>query len=395
MSTPERRHYLTIYTYPISENIYVNGELWGRGYVRRLVPEDIYTISFGYREGYISPPDQRVYVDRATTVRGRYERVAKVEIPKKRHYLEVYTSPISGPVYIDNIYVGVAPVIRLVAEGWHTVSFGFVEGYITPSPIRVNVVERTRVYGLYSPIPKAPEIVYFRAVPPEIRRGESSTLEWETRNAVRVTIDGTEVSTSGKLVVTPERTTTYTLTATSPYGLRATATVTVTVRVVGRWKRVVFVLGTYDIMVRNLEAHFRATWNLDWGDVRGGVYSSEAEGEIKAAIEDAKKLMHAFLGHELVLYDDIPAWDWDTNFGVDDDGEFRGEVFSEEDVPKFYEFFILDKDYLDQHRAECKFKTDFADWRENMEEMKRLIRENTRKLPSQTPTKRGKRPKLI
>jgi hypothetical protein len=181
--------------------------------------------------------------------------------------------------------------------------------------------------------------------------------------------------------------------------LRATATVTVTVRVIGRWKRVVFVLGTYGERhkehVRNLEVHFRTTWNLEWGSVRGETWSTDVPDEIKEVFDDAEELMHAFLGHEEVQYDDIPVWDWDYNFGVDDDKDYRGEVFSEEDVPKFYEFFILDKDYLDQHRAECKFETDFADWRENMEEMKRLIRANTRKLPSQTPTKRGRRPKLI
>ncbi len=79
-----------------------------------------------------------------------------------------------------------------------------------------------------------PMIKTFRAVPPEIGVGESSTLSWEVENASRVIltngVSNAQVDSSGSQVVTPPATTTYTLTAYNSTGESATASVTVTVK---------------------------------------------------------------------------------------------------------------------------------------------------------------------
>ena len=84
-------------------------------------------------------------------------------------------------------------------------------------------------------IPDEPEIVlpiieYFTATPESITLGESSILSWETKNATTITIDqdvGT-VSAKDTKEVSPEETTTYTLTATNSDGQKIkSCTVTV------------------------------------------------------------------------------------------------------------------------------------------------------------------------
>lgn len=72
-------------------------------------------------------------------------------------------------------------------------------------------------------------IVSFRAAPENINLGQASNLVWETENADTVTISsiGT-VQVTGTTSVSPQETTTYTLTASNKFGtVNATATVTV------------------------------------------------------------------------------------------------------------------------------------------------------------------------
>jgi hypothetical protein len=75
--------------------------------------------------------------------------------------------------------------------------------------------------------------ISFSASPDDIATGQSSTLVWDTTNATSVTIDngiGSE-PLSGSTTVTPNLTTTYTLTASGPGGtVSSQATVTVTNR---------------------------------------------------------------------------------------------------------------------------------------------------------------------
>lgn len=55
-------------------------------------------------------------------------------------FLHVYTDPVQGMVYIDTVEIGLAPVSEEVDKGDHTISFGSVEGYITPDTQTVTVV---------------------------------------------------------------------------------------------------------------------------------------------------------------------------------------------------------------------------------------------------------------
>jgi len=58
-----------------------------------------------------------------------------------------------------------------------------------------------------------PRITQFTSMPDEVSYGMSSTLVWTVYGAEFVTIDGLEVQTSGSLVVTPTKSTTYTISA--------------------------------------------------------------------------------------------------------------------------------------------------------------------------------------
>ncbi|MDJ0839569.1 MAG: OmpA family protein [Acidobacteriota bacterium] len=75
-----------------------------------------------------------------------------------------------------------------------------------------------------------PVISFFKVTPDTITEGESSTLTWATINATSVTISGLgEVPASGSLLISPEQTTTYTLTATNEEDVTVTAETTLTV----------------------------------------------------------------------------------------------------------------------------------------------------------------------
>ncbi len=70
-----------------------------------------------------------------------------------------------------------------------------------------------------------PTIEYFTATPESISSGELSILSWSTKNATNITIDqgiGT-VSAKATMEVSPEATTTYTLTATNSDGQKTQA----------------------------------------------------------------------------------------------------------------------------------------------------------------------------
>jgi len=73
----------------------------------------------------------------------------------------------------------------------------------------------------------APVIQSFGATPTTLTRGQSTTLNWATANAISVSLNG-NVVTGTSLVVSPTSTTTYTLTATNGTG-SATSSITVTV----------------------------------------------------------------------------------------------------------------------------------------------------------------------
>ena len=76
--------------------------------------------------------------------------------PPEKGVLDITTTPIAGPIYVDGVYKGTGAVPRLeVDPGTYTVSFGAVSGYITPSPVTVTVAAgQTRsITGVYELAP--------------------------------------------------------------------------------------------------------------------------------------------------------------------------------------------------------------------------------------------------
>lgn len=82
-----------------------------------------------------------------------------------------------------------------------------------------------------APTPAAPRVSQFSAEPTSILRGQSAMLRWEVTGATAVSIDqsiGT-VQSAGSRSVSPDNSTTYTLTATGPGGsISSSVTVAVT-----------------------------------------------------------------------------------------------------------------------------------------------------------------------
>lgn len=54
--------------------------------------------------------------------------------------LSVTTTPVSGAIYVDYVFMGTKFWSGNLSAGFHAVSFGDVDGYIAPSPQTVTVV---------------------------------------------------------------------------------------------------------------------------------------------------------------------------------------------------------------------------------------------------------------
>jgi hypothetical protein len=109
---------------------------------------------------------------------------------------------------------------------------GVTDSVTVLSAVIINIIETVTVTDLPE-IKALPVINFFTADPDHIFRGSSSLLNWSTSGATTVTLgpDIGTVPTSGRKLVTPFNTTTYTLRATNSYG-SVTATVTVTVNII-------------------------------------------------------------------------------------------------------------------------------------------------------------------
>lgn len=91
-----------------------------------------------------------------------------------------------------------------------------------------SVSQNVTVNVIPTPTPD-PVISFFTAVPDTIDQGEFTTISWSTQHANTVTLEGFgEVNANGSLILSPEDTTSYTLTATNGSGT-ATAEITITV----------------------------------------------------------------------------------------------------------------------------------------------------------------------
>jgi hypothetical protein len=60
--------------------------------------------------------------------------------------LSVTTTPVSGAIYVDNVFKGTKFWRGDLNVGSHVVSFGYVDGYIAPSPQTVTVITDQTYY---------------------------------------------------------------------------------------------------------------------------------------------------------------------------------------------------------------------------------------------------------
>lgn len=69
--------------------------------------------------------------------------------------LSIITTPVNGAIYIDMLLQGKKFWSGGLGAGYHVVTFGEVEGYITPSPQIVTVIsgEAYGVIGFYRKLP--------------------------------------------------------------------------------------------------------------------------------------------------------------------------------------------------------------------------------------------------
>ncbi len=117
------------------------------------------------------------------------------------------------------------PVATFAAASGQTFSFRLTvrneDGLTASARTRVSVKANDPV-----------QIVFFVAAPPSINQGQNSELSWRVLNADTVTINGIgTVAAEGKTTVSPQTTTTYTLTAKNATSEQnATATVQVTIQ---------------------------------------------------------------------------------------------------------------------------------------------------------------------
>lgn len=55
-------------------------------------------------------------------------------------FLHIVTTQVSGDIYIDGEYRGTQALNIILDPGTYTVSFGDIAGYITPSPLVVDIM---------------------------------------------------------------------------------------------------------------------------------------------------------------------------------------------------------------------------------------------------------------
>lgn len=123
--------------------VYVDGEYIGRTDGGSILAKDLaigdHQVSGEILEDYDPPEPTTVTVVENQTVNADIWYCPSGYIPPPTGFIFVATYPVDGPVYIDGIHVGTAPDTWEVDAGLHTVSFGLVEGYVTPAPRTADV----------------------------------------------------------------------------------------------------------------------------------------------------------------------------------------------------------------------------------------------------------------
>lgn len=124
--------------------------------------EGIHTFAGEELDGYWKPDTVKQAVIK--------DQVINVEIPyhpddepqPTKGWLEVYTHPISGRVWVGGVDYGLAPIRIELERGDYSITYAYVEGYITPKPDNATIVGGTTPtvrYGYYT-LPEGDELWY-------------------------------------------------------------------------------------------------------------------------------------------------------------------------------------------------------------------------------------------
>lgn len=153
---------MTLTTFPVDGDIYVDGVLVGNGEYIAVVEPGTYKLSYGAVEGYRTPADTTIEIQagHVNKMIGIYEAI--LEPPAGMGVLTVVTSPVVGVIYLDGEYLGVGSVSGEIDPGEYIISFGEVDGYITPKDIAVSigadqVIKKTGTYVEEGTIPPVAE----------------------------------------------------------------------------------------------------------------------------------------------------------------------------------------------------------------------------------------------
>lgn len=142
---------LSINTAPIKGGIWLNGVYQGIAPITLELDPGTYTIAFGDVQGYITPPPYYavLHAGDIVAVTGTYEPLVSTAT------LNVDTTPVKGGIYIGSVYQGVAPMTFEVDPGTYAISFGDVEGYITPTPQQATLGagDTATILGTYESVP--------------------------------------------------------------------------------------------------------------------------------------------------------------------------------------------------------------------------------------------------
>jgi OmpA family/PKD domain len=147
----------------------------------------------------------------------------------------------------NNIQAGQSSTLTWIVQGASSVSIAPGIGTVAVSGSTTVTPTATTTYTLTATGPSGnvtatatvtvggagtgnPQIIRFESNPVTIQPGQQATLSWATSGASTVSISGVgSVTANGSTTVSPQQTTTYTLTATSSDGKSVTAPITVTV----------------------------------------------------------------------------------------------------------------------------------------------------------------------
>jgi hypothetical protein len=149
--TPAQTGVIEVSSTLLQSQVYVNDELQPVTTPARLtLPEGSYIIRVD-RPGYSpDPKEQTVRVTRGALPQNVFFTLR--ETAQVQRQFTVTTTPVSGKIFVDTVLVGEGSAIVPRDFGVFMVTFGDVDGYKTPDPIRVSLTPgkpRQNIQGVY------------------------------------------------------------------------------------------------------------------------------------------------------------------------------------------------------------------------------------------------------